>query len=72
MHDIEPYSPANAKYNATEYDWGNAMDDGEHKAFEAAPIDYNIQADPWLNAPVSPGDVINDTNQKPGIKDSWY
>ena len=52
MHDIEPYSPANAKYNATEYDWGNAMDDGEHKAFEAAPIDYNVQTEPWFSAPV--------------------
>ena len=54
-HNIEPLAPAKAKYNADEYDAGDAKDDGENKELEAAPIDYNIQSDPWLNAPVPPG-----------------
>eukprot|EP01084_Bolivina_argentea_P066909 121970_1 len=52
-HNIEPRAKAKPKYNAAEYD---AKDTAEAEAKELEDqIDYNIQADPWINAPVPPG-----------------
>ena len=38
-HNIEPLAPVKAKYNANQYDAGDAKDDGENKELEEAPID---------------------------------
>eukprot|EP00483_Globobulimina_turgida_P004458 UN04467 len=72
--DIEPLSKAKPKYNADQYDAGDDMKENDEKELETN-IDYNIQSDPWLNAPVPPGwsrqynengkpYYIDDTSQK--------
>ena len=53
-HDIEPLSKAKPKYNANKYDY-NEDSKSEEQELEVQAVDYNIQTDPWLNAPVPPG-----------------
>merc|ERR1712003_490655 len=52
-HEIEPLSKGKPKYNANKYEADSKEE--EQQELEAVDIDYNIQKDPWLNAPVPPG-----------------